>query len=110
MEQYELYIHSNAVEANCTEIEEQYSSGSRFCRRKQDFLVSIIQSLYLLPLPAHSAAKFCSCPPSDMSESLRAVLMHFRGSFRLVISSLLVSLAVMHLGYGKPCDASNPTD
>ena len=38
MEQYELYRHSNAVEANCTEIEEQYSSGSRFCRRKQDFL------------------------------------------------------------------------
>ena len=43
MEQYELYIHSNAVEANCTEIEKQYSSGSRFCRRKQDFLVSKVQ-------------------------------------------------------------------
>ena len=28
MEQYELYRHSNAVEANCTEIEEQYSSTS----------------------------------------------------------------------------------
>ena len=32
--------HSSAGEANCTETEEQFSSGSRFCRRKQDFLVS----------------------------------------------------------------------
>ena len=45
MEQYELYIHSNAVEANCTEIEEQYNSGSRFCRRKQDFLVQLTLTL-----------------------------------------------------------------
>ena len=48
MEKYELYIHSNAVEANCTEIEEQYSSGSRFCRRKQDFLVWLQPVLSLI--------------------------------------------------------------